>query len=382
MGDRHGVDSVVPWDALTLEDRRLEFAALAASKGVSVSELCRRFGISRKTGYKWLERHAAGEPLSDRSRKPLSSPKKAPEELEARVLKVRSEHPAWGGRKIRAVLLAQGLGSPSPSGITEILRRNGKLDGPGAGEKRDWERFEREAPNELWQMDFKGHFELADQSRCHPLTVLDDHSRYSLLTLACRNERAQTVKAALEGVFRVHGLPGEILCDNGGCWGGGETGLNEITVWLLRLGIQAKHGKPYHPQTQGKLERFHRTLKAEALQGPLPKDMAGCQKRLDRFRTDYNALRPHEELGMKPPSSRYKPSLRAFPERLPEPEYAPDCRIRKVQQGGIVHFQGWEIRVSQCLVGLPVGLRLAGQDGRYDVLFCAHKVAEVDLKAQ
>lgn len=382
MGDGFGVDSVVPWAAYSLEDRRREFVRLAGRGEVSVSELCRRFEISRKTGYKWLGRAKENQPLSDRSRRPLSSPTRCPEEVEAQVLAVREAHPAWGGRKIRAWLLARNLPSPSASGVTEVLRRHGKLNGPGAGEKRDWVRFEREAPNELWQMDFKGHFALGDGARCHPLTLEDDHSRYSLLALACKDERSATVKEALEATFRLFGLPQAILCDNGGCWGSGEAGLNETTVWLYRLGVRTLHGRPRHPQTQGKLERFHQTLKLEALQGPPPKDMAAAKAKLEAFRRDYNFERPHESLGMKTPSERYTPSLRPFPERLAQPEYAGDVQVRKVQQGGIVHFKGKELKVPLCLIGLPVGLKPTLQEERFEILFCDLKIREIDLSPQ
>ncbi|MDR3537720.1 MAG: DDE-type integrase/transposase/recombinase [Acetobacteraceae bacterium] len=177
---------------------------------------------------------------------------------------VRSQHPAWGGRKIRRVLQDQGLERPpSASTITQMIRRRGVLNGPGAGERRDWVRFEHAAPNDLWQMDFKGWFDL-DRGRCHPLTVLDDHSRYALEIGACGDEQGQTVRARLEAVFGRYGLPLRILSDNGPPWGSAGHGEHSrLSVWLTDLGIGVSHGRPYHPQTQGKDERFHRTLKAE-----------------------------------------------------------------------------------------------------------------------
>lgn len=193
---------------------------LAGLPGANRAELCRRFGVSRSNGYKWLGRHGAdgAAGLAERSRRPLTSPGQTPDELVVRVLAVRAEHPTWGGRKIRKVLEREGLSPPAASTITEVLRRAGKLDGPRAGEARGWTRFEHPEPNDLWQMDFKGHFGL-EAGRCHPLTVLDDHSRYALEIGACGDERTETVQGRLERVFRRYGLPRRILADNGSPWG-------------------------------------------------------------------------------------------------------------------------------------------------------------------
>lgn len=182
---------------------REEFCRLAQVRGVNRRELCRRFGISPSVGYKWLGRYLAEgrEGLADRSRRPRESPCRTPAEVEAQVLAVRARHPCWGGRKIRRVLLDDGgTQAPSASTITDILRRHGCLDGPGSGETRHWTRFEHAEPNDLWQMDFKGHFAMRE-GRCHPLTVLDDHSRYALAIGACDNERTATVRAQLERIF-------------------------------------------------------------------------------------------------------------------------------------------------------------------------------------
>ena len=210
------------------------------------------------------------------------------------MLEVRAAHPAWGGRKIAAVLKREGAKAPSASTITEILRRAGALTGPGAGEARAWTRFEHPSPNDLWQMDFKGHFAL-EQGRCHPLTVLDDHSRYALEIGACGNEQTATVQDRLTAVFRRYGLPWRILADNGPPWGtsGSPQRHTPLTVWLLDLGVAVSHGRPFHPQTQGKDERFHRTLKAEVLDGRSFKRLATAQAAFDAWRQVYNAKRPH-----------------------------------------------------------------------------------------
>ena len=219
--------------------QRHEFVMLARADGgdgdggVNLSLLCRRFGISRKCGYKWMARFAAGgvEALQDRSRRPLHSPTRSGEDVERRVAVARGRHPAWGPRKLRRLLVNEGNGDPAAllpaaSTIGQILRRRGLIDPADSGKHRAFVRFERPAPNELWQMDFKGHVAMLDGRRCHPLTVLDDHSRFNVGLLACGDERTETVRLALVKLLERYGQPACILCDNGGPWGsaGGRDG--------------------------------------------------------------------------------------------------------------------------------------------------------------
>jgi len=238
----------MPFRETSVVEEREEFCRLAQMPGAKVRELCRRFGVSPDRGYVWLGRYvrAGREGLEDRSRRPLTSPARSASETEAQVLAVREAQPAWGGRKIRRVLQNEGLAkAPAASTITQILRRHGKLDGPRTGQAREFVRFEHAHPNELWQMDFKGHFAM-EQGRCHPLTVLDDHSRYALALQACANEQAATVRERLSGVFRRYGLPRRMLCDNGPPWGtaGSAERHTPLTVWLLDLGVEVSHGRP------------------------------------------------------------------------------------------------------------------------------------------
>ena len=244
----------MPWSEVSVMDLRLEFVMLAEQPGSNVSALCRRFGISRKTGYKWLGRAGSGAALSDRSRRPRSNPRRTPEGMEAAVLAVRSDHPCWGGRKIARRLVDLGeTDVPAPSTVTAILQRHGVALGQ-AGTPAAFQRFERSRPNELWQMDFKGHFALA-QGRCHPLTVLDDCSRFNLCLAACGNEQGETVQGHLRAAFRRYGLPEWIIVDNDSPWGDGpNTPYTPLGVWFLRLGIGLSHSRPYHPQTLGKDE--------------------------------------------------------------------------------------------------------------------------------
>ena len=253
---------------------RAEFVMLAGQEGANVRALCRGYGISAQTGYKWLARAALDpeERFADRSRRPRSSPRRTPAEVEAKVVALRCAHPRWGGRKLARRL--RDLGAPrvpAPSTITAILRRHGRLDESELLTPHAMIRFERDRPNELWQMDFKGHF-AHDAGRCHPLTLLDDHSRFSLCLEACANQRGATVEASLVPTFERYGLPRRMVFDNGSPWGNGPGDpYTPLGVWLLRLGIAISHSRPYHPQTLGKDERFHRSLKASAPGPSLPR---------------------------------------------------------------------------------------------------------------
>lgn len=358
----------MPWDARGTMSLRAEFIHWAQQDG-SFAALCRRFRISRKTGYKWLRRFQTKEAdaLKDRSRRPHNSPARADAGLEQRIVMIRQKHPAWGARKLRVILERQGVEPlPATSTITDILHRYGLIAAEESQKHTPYERFERAAPNELWQMDFKGHFP-TDQTRCHPFTMIDDHSRYALALQACKDERTETVQERLISAFRRYGLPQAILADNGSPWGSsGHQTPTDLAVWLMRLNIRTLHGRPHHPQTQGKEERFHRTLKAELLRERFY-DLEHCQQRFDQWRNVYNWERPHEALAMKAPGHVYKPSVRSYPERLPEIEYAPDMQIRKVDDGGRVRWQGRDIRVGRAFVGLALGVRPSLPDGTYEI---------------
>jgi transposase InsO family protein len=365
-------------------DLRKEFCGLAGQEGANVSELCRRFGISRKTGYKWLARAKAVDEahFADRPRRPHGSPTRTSAETEEKLLAVRREHPRWGARKIRRRLLDLGeTDLPVVSTITEVLRRHGCLDAAESAKHTPFKRFEHERPNALWQMDFKGHVAMANQARCHPLTVLDDHSRYSLCLAACANEQGQTVQAQLTAAFERYGLPERMTMDNGPPWGDGPgSPFTVLTVWLMRLGIRCGHSRPYHPQTQGKDERFHRTMKAEVLQGRVFKDLPECQAIFDTWRVVYNTERPHQALDFAVPATRYKPSPRPYPGQAPEPQYAPDDIERRVQQGGWFSFQGREWKISQAFAGQRIALRPTAEDGIWDAIFVAQRIAQVNLR--
>ena len=373
----------MPWSEVSIMDQREEFVRLARQEGSNMRALCRRYGVSPTTGYTWLGRYEAEGRcgLADRSRRPHSSPGRTAPEIEQRVLALRDAHPAWGGRKLRQRLLRLGVAPvPAISTITEILRRHGRLDGKAAAKHRAFQRFEHAAPNDLWQMDFKGHFALA-AGRCHPLTLLDDHSRFALGLEACADERGATVRDRLTAIFRRYGLPRRILADNGAPWGDdAQSRHTKLTVWLLRLDVALSHPRPYHPQTQGKVERFHRSIDAELLAGPSPDDLADCQRRFDAWRHVYNAERPHQALDLAVPLDRYRPSQRSFPETLPPLHYDSHDIVRRVMPTGCLCWQGRRWRVGKALAGQDVAIRPTTTHGGFNVCLGQHRLATINLR--
>jgi transposase InsO family protein len=372
------------WQVSTVVDLRRELVRAMTGGEVSVSEICRQLRVSRETAYKWLVRYRAdGDAgLEDRSRRPKTSPRRTPPEIEERVCELRRRHPAWGGRKLHHRLRALGVeGVPSPSAITDILARNGLLS-PDRRLKREWQRFEAEQPNQMWQMDFKGDFALP-VGRCYTLTVLDDHSRFNLCLRACADQRGETVKSQLLPVLATYGLPEAILVDNGPPWGSGFSRQphTRFTAWLMRLGVYVSHGRPYHPQTRGKDERFHRSLGLEALQTRAWLDLDDVQRALDPWRGVYNLERPHEALGYVVPAERYVRSSRSLPTFLPPLEYLPTDAVRKVQSKGEINFRGREMPVGKAFVGEAVALRATEEDGVWDIYYCEQRVGRVDLRS-
>jgi transposase InsO family protein len=361
-------------------EARREFVGLAVLEGANRRELCRRFGIHPSTGYKWLKRWTADEGLTDRSRRPHASPARSAATIEARIVGLRAEHPAWGARKLARYLERDGLICPAPSTVHAILRRHGCIVPPAGGAAAHL-RFEKPAPNLLWQMDFKGHVPLANGKRCHPLTILDDHSRYAIGLEACGDEQESTVQSRLERVFRCYGLPEAFFVDNGTPWGDASgRRWTRFGVWLLKLGVGLLHSRPYHPQSRGKNERFHRTLKAEVFAFERFRDLAEVQRAFDRWRGVYNADRPHQALGQDVPASRYRPSTRSMPTRLPAVEYDNGEIVRTVgTTKAYISFKGRLWKVPQAFCGERLAIRPHGTDGYYGIYFGAHPVAEIDL---
>jgi len=378
----------VGWKESDRVSERLEFVSLASVEGANMSQLCERFGIARKTGYKWLKRwKSEGKAgLEDRSRRPGNSPSQSSSAIEDEVVRLRQSHPAWGGRKLRKRL--QGLGFedlPSASSITRILHRHDLICPLESKKRMAWKSFERDAPNDLWQIDFKGDFEMTCGKRCFPLTILDDHSRYSLGIIACANQKRVTVKDHFRHVFQNYGIPRAIYVDNGNPWGVscGRTRHTRLSVWLMRQDINVIHGQPYHPQGRGKIERFHRTLKLEVLQDRQLSDLVDAQSAFDPWRSIYNHERPHEALELEVPASRYQISERPFKEATETFEYNDHFEVRKLdKETRTFHFKNKRHRLSEAFMDQRIGLRETEQDGVWDIYYCRFQVAQLDLRTK
>jgi transposase InsO family protein len=361
---------------------RFEFVNLAQHPNANIAELCRRFGISRKSAYKWLERFAGeGEAgLGDRSRRPRTTPGRTAEAVRVQLLELRAQHPAWGPRKLRRRLEDLGVGDlPAHSTIGQLLQRAGQIEAGASAQHQSWVRFERARPNELWQMDFKGHFAMSRGGRCHPLTVLDDHARYLLALRACARENDGTVRPHLQEIFARYGLPENLLCDNAPPWSGCGGQWTALAIWLVRLGIRVLHGRPYHPQTQGKEERFHRTLQAEVLSRTDLHDLAHSQEAFDHWRPIYNHQRPHEALALATPATRYTPSARSLPKHLPPIEYGPADHLFTVKSKGEITWKNRTYYLGNGFAKQPIALRPSNTDGLYEVFFCHQRLGWIDL---
>lgn len=378
----------MPWQPRDLMNIKREFVELALAPGANRRELCRRFGIGPKAAYALLARHAQEGPgaLQDRSRRPHHSPARTPAAMEQAILTLRASNPCWGGRKLARRLLDLGYSQvPSPSTITAILQRHGLITSHASEAAQHWQRFEHEAPNVMWQIDFKGYFQTA-KGKCHPLTLLDDHSRFNLALAACQRPDTPSVQEHLKAVFRRYGLPVRINADNGSPWGspsGVEHGLSELSVWLIRQGIRVSHSRPYHPQTNGKLERFHRSLKAEVLNGRSFDSLAHAQQAFEHWRQIYNLERPHEALGMRTPVQRYECSPRLYADKLASIEYGPNDVVLNVGWNGLVTYRGKRFKVSNALHRLPIALRAdPARNDCFDVFFCHQRFMRLDMSAR
>jgi transposase InsO family protein len=360
-------------------DQRAEFVRLAGLEGSNKRELCRRFGISPVCGYKWLARAKAGD-FAERSRRPHSSPMRSAPEIEAAVLAVREQHPAWGARKILAVLKRSRDDVPAASTIHAILARHGRILPPPGG-AHALSRFERAEPNSLWQMDFKGWSRLGNGQRLHPLTIIDDHSRFAVALEACADQTGNTVRSRLEHAFRHHGLPQAFFVDNGSPWGDPSGApWTRFRVWLLKLGIELIHSRPYHPQSRGKNERFHRSLDDEVFALRPLADHVQAQRAFDAWRPVYNFERPHEGIGFATPAERYRPSPRPMPDKLPEVEYAPADIVRTISTTRFyIAFKGRAWKVPEGFAGEHLAIRPLAKDGTYGVYFASHFIRTIDL---
>jgi len=372
----------MPWKEETVEQLRRAFVIHASEAGCNFSALCREYGITRKTGYKWLERFQQGASMQNQKRTPICQPYRTSPEMEELILSVRRNHPTWGARKILRYLVDKGNeGLPAPSTTTSILKRNGFVTPEQSAQHKAYQRFQRAAPNDLWQMDFKGHFAMLDGNRCHPLTMKDDHSRNLLCLDAYDNERWDSVKGSLERVFRKNGLPNTILCDNGAPWGDSHGGYTPFELWMMQINVLPIHGRPLHPQTQGKEERFHRTLNEDLLKRTPIRNLHHAQQLFDAYLVEFNTERPHSALDLDVPAKHYTVSSRTLPEILREPEYDIGKTLRKVNYKGYISLQNHRYYLSETFIGKH--MELVFQDEKtVAVCYGNFVIAKIDMEEQ
>ena len=353
----------MPWERRTVEDQRREFAQ-AALECSNFSALCREYGITRRTGMKWKARYEAQEPLSDRSRRPNSSPTRTPEAVERRILELRAENPGWGEKTLHKVLENQGEQNlPCVKTVNNILRRNGCISPEESQKRQPFIRYEKEKCNMMWQTDFKGEFRMEDNNYCYPLTIIDDHSRFSI-KIAPRLSTKNVVIPVFTEVFHEYGLPDSILSDNGSQFSGFRKGYTQFERWLMELDILPIHGRIKHPQTQGKIERFHRTMKQELLNHVSISNIDDAEVQFLDWREKYNNIRPHEALGMKTPGQVYIASPRAYPEKIKDWEYGGQYHVIKVNSWGYARFDKWQVYLSETMIDKYIEFR-PSPDGEF-----------------
>ena len=367
----------MPWECRTVEDQRKEFAQAAVCCG-NFSALCREFGITRRTGRKWVERYESQQPLTDRSRRPHTTPTRTPEDVENLILSVRAENPGWGARTIHQVLSNAGhTGLPCVKTVNNILNRHGCISPEESLKRHPFTRFEKDQCNAMWQTDFKGEFRMADDNYCYPLTILDDHSRFSL-KIAPRMSTANVVIPVFSEVFREYGMPDSILSDNGAQFAGFKKGYTQFERWLMDLDILPIHGRIKHPQTQGKIERFHRTMKQELLNHTTISDIADAETKLDIWREKYNNIRPHEALNMRTPGDIYQPSQRQYPETIKRFDYGGEYHVIKVNSWGYVRFDKWQVYLSETMIDQYIEFRPSPDGESFIACYRNFKIAEFD----
>lgn len=339
----------MPFQACNVMDERIRFVVAASRRDCSLEALCREFGISRPTGYHWLRRYREADSVSgmrEHSRRPRHSPDKIPEATVDRIVSLRLAY-GWGGRKLQPLLVGEGI-SVSESTINRTIKRCGlteyhKVAGTAT------RRFVREHPNDLWQMDFKGDYPLS-RGRCYPLSVIDDHSRFALGVYALTGQTGHAVHRCLVTTFERYGVPQAMLVDHGiPWWSANGHGLTWLAVALIKQGIQLCFSGLRHPQTQGKVERFHRTLSDSIRRRGRPETLSDWQRTLDEFIGEYNHIRPHESLRLEVPASCYRPSGRAYQPYPPDWEYTGDGPVVHLNTQGALTWRGQRYFVSEAL---------------------------------
>lgn len=346
----------MPWKDRTVEELREEFVHAAAGSSRNFSALCREFGITRKTGYKWITRSRGGETMQNRSRRPHSVANRTAPEIEQQIVAIRQSHPGWGARKIAHVLGETEPCPPCVKTVNNILNRYHCIDKEESLKHMPHIRFEKERCNEMWQADFKGEFRMQDGNYCFPLDIMDDHSRFAIRVEADTHTAGRVIPTFREA-FYEYGMPDSILSDNGAQFAGFRQGYTQFEKWLMNHDVLPLHGRIKHPQTQGKIERFHRTMKQELLKHYTPADITDAARALHAWRDSYNCERPHEALGMKCPAAIYVPSARIYCDAVESYTYGGAFHVIKVNSWGYVRFDRFQIYLSETMAGEYIEFR-------------------------
>ena len=360
---------------------RDEFVQRVLRGEATMSELCRAYSISRPTGYKWVKRFQSGKGTSDRSRRPVET-HSTPVEIERLILDYRREHPAIGAAKIRKILENKGYTNlPCVKTVNNILKRNGMITQEASRAATPYQRFEKKAPNEMWQADYKGHFAMGDGQRCHPLNIIDDHSRFNLCCEPMATEQFQEIKPVLTRVFKEYGLPKVFLCDNGTPWGTSQsTGFTHFEVWLMDQGILTIHGRPLHPQTQGKDESFNRAMTKELLKHTSILDMEDARIQFEHYRRFYNEERPHHALNLDTPSQHYHNSDREYQDRVSDWVYPETLETRLVKETGYFNWAGQGYYLSEAFGGKEIAVRPSQVPGCISLFYRQFRIGRIDVE--
>ncbi len=365
------------WECKTVKERREEFVREARSRK-NFSEVCREYGITRKTGYKWLERAEQGKTMSDQSRAPHVIANRTPKETEDLILGLRAENPGWGARTIHQVLTNEGHEDlPCVKTVNNILSRNGCIEPEESAKRERIKRFSMEHSNDMWQTDFKGEFKMQNGRYCYPLDILDDCTRFAI-KIKPAETTANVVISAFEEAFREFGLPKMILSDNGSQFSGFKHGYTHFEKWLMDLDVLPIHCRIKHPQTQGKIERFHRSMKSELLKHRTIADIPDADAAFQEWRYKYNFVRPHEALGMLRPADVYVPSKRPLPDKIRKYDYTGRYHVIKVNSWGYVRFAGFQVYLSETMIDEFVEFRPSEEDAVFALCYRNFKIAEYD----
>ena len=373
----------MPWIEKRLETMREEFVKRVLAHEKSKSALCREYGISRPTGDKWIARYLSGENMTDLSRAPKSHPNKTDPETERMIVEYRKRYPAIGALKMRHIMENDKYSElPSARTFNEIFKRNGLITKEASEAATPYERFQKSYPNEMWQADFKGHFEMANGVRCHPLNIIDDYSRMNICCEPLLTETYAEVKPCMERLFQEYGMPFSLLCDNGNPWGTPQsTGFTQFEVWLMELGILTLHGRILHPQTQGKEERFNGSFTKECLNHHKIQDQADAARIFAEYRDFYNHVRPHMALNLEVPSSRYRLSQRKYPSKITEWEYSDDIKIHHVKQTGYITIRGQGYFLSEAFGNKQIGFRESSKGAHLiNLYFRQFRIGQIDIE--